>query len=98
MSCEEVVLTPSDLTYKGLNISEVEELERVYDLEDVYPLSPMQEGMLFHSLLDQEADHYFRPDELLPQGGVGYLHAPKELPGFSGSLYSSANPFPPRGL
>ncbi|WP_040497712.1 condensation domain-containing protein, partial [Fulvivirga imtechensis] len=28
-------------------------------IQDVYPLSPMQEGMLFHALLDEDADHYF---------------------------------------
>ena len=28
------------------------------DLEDIYPLSPLQEGMLFHRLLNKEADTY----------------------------------------
>ncbi|MFS4449732.1 condensation domain-containing protein, partial [Maribacter sp. 2307UL18-2] len=52
-------LTPSDLTYKDLSIVELEELQGRYEVEDIYSLSPMQEGMLFHSLLDGEADHYF---------------------------------------
>jgi amino acid adenylation domain-containing protein len=30
------------------------------DLEDLYPLSPMQEGLLFHTLLDSGAQVYFR--------------------------------------
>jgi amino acid adenylation domain-containing protein len=31
----------------------------VIDLEDIYPLSPMQKGMLFHTLLDPDAGVYF---------------------------------------
>ncbi|MBA4057540.1 MAG: non-ribosomal peptide synthetase, partial [Marivirga sp.] len=52
-------LTPSDLTYKVLTMSQLDELQEKYSIEDVYPLSPMQEGMLFHSLLDENADNYF---------------------------------------
>jgi len=29
------------------------------NIEDIYPLSPMQQGMLFHSLYDQNSDIYF---------------------------------------
>ncbi|WP_281274219.1 non-ribosomal peptide synthase/polyketide synthase [Brevibacillus gelatini] len=28
-------------------------------IDNIYPLSPMQEGMLFHSLLDEETESYF---------------------------------------
>jgi amino acid adenylation domain-containing protein len=51
--------TPSDLTYKKLSLAGLNELQHKYDLEDVYPLSPLQEGMIFHYLLDESADHYF---------------------------------------
>lgn len=51
--------TPSDFTYKALSIAQVEELGETYDMVDLYPLSPMQEGMLFHSLLDSESEYYF---------------------------------------
>ena len=29
------------------------------NIEDIYPLSPMQEGMLFHKILDDKSDEYF---------------------------------------
>lgn len=38
------------------------------DIEDLYPLSPMQQGMLFHSLLDQEAGHYINQLRVDVQG------------------------------
>ncbi|GAB5525200.1 MAG: surfactin non-ribosomal peptide synthetase SrfAB [Roseivirga sp.] len=51
-------LNPFNLTYKGLTITQLGELQKKYDIADVYPLSPMQEGMLFHSLLDGETGSY----------------------------------------
>ncbi|HYE53806.1 MAG TPA: amino acid adenylation domain-containing protein [Chitinophagaceae bacterium] len=59
-----VELSPSDLTYshltiKDLSITQLDDLQLQYDLEDVYPLSPMQEGMLFHSVLDPQSNNYF---------------------------------------
>ncbi len=44
--------TPSDFPQAGLSQAEVDTLEAAYPaLADVWPLSPMQEGLLFHSLL-----------------------------------------------
>ncbi|MGD2088778.1 MAG: amino acid adenylation domain-containing protein, partial [Candidatus Aminicenantes bacterium] len=51
--------TPSDFTYKELSIETVDELSMQYDLEDLYLLSPMQEGMLFHFLYDRDSSAYF---------------------------------------
>jgi amino acid adenylation domain-containing protein/non-ribosomal peptide synthase protein (TIGR01720 family) len=57
-------LTPSDLTYRGLDLDELDRIltdigvERS-NLQDVYPLSPLQLGMLYHNLLDQESSAYF---------------------------------------
>ncbi|MGD2093241.1 MAG: amino acid adenylation domain-containing protein, partial [Candidatus Aminicenantes bacterium] len=48
--------TPSDFTYKKLSIETVDRLSKQYALEDLYPLSPMQEGMLFHALYDRDRD------------------------------------------
>ncbi|WP_307674373.1 non-ribosomal peptide synthase/polyketide synthase [Streptomyces sp. V4I2] len=53
-------LTPSDIAPARLGQREIEELERrLPDLEDVLPLSPLQEGLLFHHSFDEEsADVY----------------------------------------
>ena len=45
--------TPSDLPLVALSQGEIEDIERRYPaLEDVLPLSPLQEGLLFHALYD----------------------------------------------
>ncbi|RMH87385.1 hypothetical protein EBB59_13105, partial [Lysobacter pythonis] len=51
--------TLSDLPLAGIEARELETLgERYPQLEDVYPLAPLQEGLLFHSLLNDDADPY----------------------------------------
>jgi len=51
-------LTPSDLLFDDLTIEELEELgpDRI---ADICPLTPMQEGMLFQHLFDEQSDAYF---------------------------------------
>ncbi|HET9182772.1 MAG TPA: amino acid adenylation domain-containing protein [Candidatus Angelobacter sp.] len=45
--------TPSDLPLVSLTQSEIDRLEGEYgEIEDVLPLSPVQEGMLFHAFYD----------------------------------------------
>ena len=54
-------LTPSDVALSGLARPISIGWERHLDLrgvEDIYPLSPMQQGMLFHALRDGENDAY----------------------------------------
>ena len=47
--------SPSDLPLVDLSQGEIERLERDYRaIEDVLPLSPLQEGLLFHALYDAE--------------------------------------------
>ncbi|MFF1423044.1 amino acid adenylation domain-containing protein, partial [Streptomyces sp. NPDC058280] len=49
--------TPSDLPLVTLNQNEIDGYdEAVGGLEDVYPLSPLQEGLLFHALYDTDDD------------------------------------------
>jgi amino acid adenylation domain-containing protein/non-ribosomal peptide synthase protein (TIGR01720 family) len=58
-------LTPSDLTFNELSIAEIGALEAIFNngnrgnIIDIYPLSPMQEGMFFHCLYNTSAPEYF---------------------------------------
>ena len=47
--------TPSDVPLVSLTQAEIDHLESEYPkLEDILPLSPLQEGLLFHALYDTE--------------------------------------------
>ncbi|MGD2088937.1 MAG: non-ribosomal peptide synthase/polyketide synthase [Candidatus Aminicenantes bacterium] len=53
-------LTPSDLTYPHLSIDQLEALtHQLGDIKDIYDLTPMQTGMLFHAIKDKESTAYF---------------------------------------
>ncbi len=60
----ERVLTPCDLTFRGLSISQVENMQMNYrqqygtGMRDVYRLTPMQEGMLYHWLTEKNSPAY----------------------------------------
>ncbi len=54
-----VELTPSDFIYKDLGLGQLEKLQEVYDIENIYALSPMQEGFMYHILLNVDSDDYF---------------------------------------
>ncbi|MCX2492855.1 non-ribosomal peptide synthase/polyketide synthase [Pedobacter sp. PF22-3] len=58
-NCTAETLTPADITCKGLTIEQLDTIQEQYLIEDICPLSPMQEGMLFHYLLDPGTDSYF---------------------------------------
>ncbi len=52
-------LTPMDFPLANLDQAQLDGLlQDNPDLEDIYPLSPMQEGMLFHTLLDPDSGVY----------------------------------------
>ncbi|MGJ5235897.1 amino acid adenylation domain-containing protein, partial [Bradyrhizobium oligotrophicum] len=54
-------ITPSDVPLSRLSQSELDLLGGTQDwreIEDVYPLSPMQQGMLFHALRDADSGNY----------------------------------------
>ena len=54
-------ITPSDVELSGLSQADLDILCATIDcreIEDIYPLSPMQQGMLFHALRDGESGNY----------------------------------------
>ncbi|MGJ5068406.1 non-ribosomal peptide synthase/polyketide synthase [Bradyrhizobium oligotrophicum] len=52
-------LTPSDVPLSKLNQAELDALALDWrEVEDIYPLSPMQQGMLFHALHDDGSGVY----------------------------------------
>ncbi|MGB3468055.1 MAG: condensation domain-containing protein, partial [Cyclobacteriaceae bacterium] len=52
-------LTISDLTFKGLSVEELSVLNADETLEDVYELSPLQEGIYYHWLAEGLSSLYF---------------------------------------
>ena len=51
--------TPSDFPLAGVDQATLEAIERQHPgLEDLYPLTPLQEGLLFHGLYDRAGDPY----------------------------------------
>ena len=65
---QKIMYSPFDFTFNKLSVSEADRLQQEYDLSDVYPLSPMQEGMLFHSLLEVDSSNYFQQMTYTIQG------------------------------
>ncbi|WP_420029615.1 non-ribosomal peptide synthase/polyketide synthase [Pseudomonas parafulva] len=52
-------VTPSDFPLASLDQAQLDQLAvPAANLEDIYPLSPMQQGMLFHSLYEQGSGDY----------------------------------------
>ncbi|MFP7658467.1 amino acid adenylation domain-containing protein, partial [Chryseobacterium proteolyticum] len=52
-------LTPSDLTYNELSYSDLAELNKDNNVEDIYELSPLQQGLYYHWLIDNSSHMYF---------------------------------------
>ncbi|MBK4998716.1 amino acid adenylation domain-containing protein [Pseudomonas sp. S31] len=62
-------LTPSDVPLAGLDQAQLDQLPvPARDIADLYPLSPMQQGMLFHSLGQEEGGAYVNQLRLDVQG------------------------------
>ncbi len=74
----EVVLAPDDHSFVPLAPLEPW-LELYPDAVDVYPLSPMQAGMLFHALLDPFSHAYFQQTAFRLQGQLDIPLVEKSL-------------------
>lgn len=73
--CAHTQITPSDLVWP-INMDQLEWINKKYHsicgaaIADLYPLSPMQEGMLFHELLDNSTGAYIYQVSYRIQGKV----------------------------
>ncbi|MFV3291356.1 amino acid adenylation domain-containing protein, partial [Pseudomonas sp. NY11955] len=62
-------VTPSDFPLAALTQAQLDSLPlAAAQIADVYPLSPMQQGMLFHTLYDQQAGNYINQLRVDVQG------------------------------
>ncbi|MFC0781255.1 condensation domain-containing protein, partial [Flavobacterium sp. HJSW_4] len=52
-------LTPSDLTFKSLNIEDLFRINKDNTIEDIYELSPLQQGLYYHWLVEESSSLYF---------------------------------------
>ncbi|WP_009953548.1 non-ribosomal peptide synthetase, partial [Mycobacterium intracellulare] len=51
-------LTPSDIAPARLNQPQIDQLERIHRVADVLPLTPLQEGLLFHATTMRGSDDH----------------------------------------
>ncbi|MEO5562589.1 MAG: amino acid adenylation domain-containing protein, partial [Chitinophagaceae bacterium] len=63
-------VTPGDLTYKELSIAEVQGMSKNGAIEDVYELSPLQEGIYFHWLSEPGTTAYIEQISYRVQGSL----------------------------
>ena len=57
--CSKPEYTPSDFSLIKLTQQQIDRIQEVHhQVEDIYPLSPMQHGMLFHSLFEPHKGTY----------------------------------------
>jgi amino acid adenylation domain-containing protein/non-ribosomal peptide synthase protein (TIGR01720 family) len=52
-------LTPSDMTGNNVPVDVLNRLQEQYDVQDIYNLSPMQEGIRFHTEMEADRELYF---------------------------------------
>jgi bacitracin synthase 3 len=66
---EKTYLTPVDLTYRDLSFEQVMELNE-NGIEDVYALSPLQEGLYYHWLASPDSPVYFEENSYRLKGNI----------------------------
>ena len=83
--------SPSDLPLVALSQAEIERLESRYpQIEDILPLSPLQEGLLFHALYDAQAPDVYTVQLVL--GLEGPLDGAGAASGGAGSACAPCQP------
>jgi amino acid adenylation domain-containing protein/non-ribosomal peptide synthase protein (TIGR01720 family) len=55
----ERIFTPGDFMYPFLPFNIIQELTTAHAVSDIYTLSPAQEGMLFHNMMDRKSSMYY---------------------------------------
>ncbi|MCP5045622.1 MAG: hypothetical protein GY940_00510, partial [bacterium] len=74
------VTKPKGFLYRELGKERLQQLQETYkEVEDIYILSPMQEGMLFHALTDSSASTYFQQTAFSLSGDLDILLVEKSL-------------------
>ncbi|MCP4153294.1 MAG: amino acid adenylation domain-containing protein, partial [bacterium] len=83
---KETTLTPGDYWPGILTISQLQKIENTImpgeqktDIEKVYPLTPMQEGMLFHYIYNENSSIYFEQFQLNIRGPLDRTAIDKSL-------------------
>ena len=68
------IKTPSDYKLTDISYDELQKITESYnsEIEKIYPLSPMQQGMLFHNLMDGEDEAYFEQTVLSVNGNLNH--------------------------
>ncbi|WP_156428045.1 non-ribosomal peptide synthetase, partial [Mycobacterium sp. GA-1999] len=61
--------TPSDLAPVCLNQQQIDELQRQFEIVDVLPLTPLQQGLLFHAGTAQADDDVYAIQLVITLGG-----------------------------
>ncbi|MBC9934893.1 non-ribosomal peptide synthetase [Chitinophaga qingshengii] len=78
MQQQQRVLSPVDLTYQHIAMDVLEQTAARYNIEDIYPLSPLQAGMMF--LSEQHAeDAYYRQVYYELEGNLQEKHIAKTV-------------------
>ena len=66
VNCEQGGMTPSDFPLAQLTQAQLDNLNVPANaIEDIYPLSPMQQGLLVHTLLEPGSGIYFMQDRYI---------------------------------
>ena len=80
LATEDLCYTPSDFPLAQIGQETLDRLVGSYaDMVDIYRLSPMQEGMLFHTVADASAQAYLRQTHFRIEGSFDFEHFKRAL-------------------